>query len=39
MEDISKGSGESIGNILNFYKYPEDEDYDFKRLFDVYFRL
>ena len=36
MEDISKRSGESIENILNFYKYPEDEDYDFKRLFDVY---
>ena len=36
MEDISKRSGESIENILNFYKYPEEEDYDFKRLFDVH---
>ena len=36
MEDISRRSGESIENILNFYKHPEDEDYDFRRLFDVY---
>ena len=36
MEDISKRSGESIENILNFYKYPKDDDYDFKRLFDIY---
>lgn len=36
MEDISKQSGESIENILNFYKYPENNDYDFKLLFDEY---
>lgn len=36
MEDISKQSGESIENILNFYKYPENNYYDFKLLFDEY---
>ena len=40
MEDISRRSGESIENILNFYKHPEDEDYDFRRLLMYYyFRL